>query len=412
VLEPTSLTEQLERVAHDPLRILVVGAGIAGVSVAQLLRRVGRHPVLVERSREAAGAGYMLGLLPLADPVIEALGVRGAYLEASAAFDRYRLRGRAGRELRVDDFRAVLHDSGSYRGISRCELLEVLSAHGAPTAFDTTVTGLASLAESAKAVAVTFRSAGQRLEADFDLVVLADGMHSATRGLVLGDREVASLDTGWSGWVAWGAPDDEPDLGEEVWGAGFLVGSYPVRGKLGVIAAGPTSELRDRRRFVEGIRRRLTSDAGARLARALEAVEDADDAYCWPMVDCRCDRWRHGRAVLLGDAAAGFLPTAGVGAGMAMESAGVLARLLLDADAQTWPKALDAYQATQRRRVQIAQDTSRRLARLTFSRSRLLAAIRDRIAARVSVGTALQPIRRLLAASPLRLDNNRLSAAG
>ena len=321
------------------------------------------------------------------------------YTAASVGFTRYRLRGRTGRALRTDDFRTVLNGSGSYRGISRRELLDVLAQSAAPVAHETTVT---RIDQTERTASVTFLAAGRAIRVDFDLVVLADGLHSATRRLVLDAGQVSTVDTGWSGWVAWASPDDESDLGEEVWGAGFLVGSYPVAGRLGVIAGGPTADLADRRGFVGSIRRRIRH-GGPRLDRALSAVSDADDAYCWPMVDCRAARWSRGRVVLLGDAAAGFLPTAGVGAGMALESAGVLADLVLAADSGSWSHALRIYEQRQRPRVEVAQDTSRRLAALTFRRSRWLAALRDQVAARVSVGTALRPIRNLLDDSPLRV---------
>lgn len=68
--------------------MLVVGAGVAGVTVAQLLRRQGLHPVLVERSAREAGSGYMLALMPLVDPVLDALGVREPYRAASVGLDR------------------------------------------------------------------------------------------------------------------------------------------------------------------------------------------------------------------------------------------------------------------------------------------------------------------------------------
>jgi salicylate hydroxylase len=398
VLEPTPLAAQLEQARQDEKKILVVGAGIAGVTVAQLLRGASQHPVLIERSGATADAGYMLGLLPLVDPVIEALGVRDEYLSDSVGFDRYRLRAHTGRKLRTDDFRSVLDRHGSYRGMRRRELLQVIAAHSAAVSYETTVR---DLQQGDRTVSATFSSAGDSQQAEFDLVILADGLGSDTRRLVLTPAEVETVDTGWSAWVAWAAPDAERDLGEELWGAGFLVGSYPVSGALGVIAGGPTSELADRRGFLRSIRRQLT-EKGTRLERVLAAIEADDDAYCWPMIDCRSKRWAIDRVGLLGDAAAGFLPTAGVGAAMAMESAGVLASVILAADPAGLPAALLAYEVHQRPRVELAQNTSRRLASLTFRRSRLLAVLRDLVAARVSVGTALRPIRKLLADSPLR----------
>jgi 2-polyprenyl-6-methoxyphenol hydroxylase-like FAD-dependent oxidoreductase len=104
--------------------------------------------------------------------------------------------------------------------------------------------------------------------------------------------------------------------------------------------------------------------------------------------------------VLLGDAAAGFLPTAGIGAGMAMESAWALARMLRHAHPGAISGLLQAYEAAQRPRVEAAQDTSRQLARLMFHRSRLLASVRDVAFRMVSVQVALKPIQRLLATKP------------
>ncbi|HWU74880.1 MAG TPA: FAD-dependent monooxygenase, partial [Rhodanobacter sp.] len=106
------------------------------------------------------------------------------------------------------------------------------------------------------------------------------------------------------------------------------------------------------------------------------------------------------RTVLLGDAAAGFLPTAGIGAGMAMESAGVLARRLLAADRAGVAAVLHDYETAQRPRVEAAQDNSRALMKYMFRRSRVLAAARDVAARLVSLKLVLGPIRKLLESAP------------
>lgn len=54
------------------------------------------------------------------------------------------------------------------------------------------------------------------------MVVAADGMHSTTRGLVLGSDQMQTFDTGWGGWVAWTELDSaEADPYAETWGRGF-----------------------------------------------------------------------------------------------------------------------------------------------------------------------------------------------
>jgi salicylate hydroxylase len=397
VLEATSIRAQLAEARGDRLRVLVAGAGVAGVTVAQLLRRQGLHPVLVERSAREAGSGYMLALMPLVDPVLEALGVREQYLAASVGLDRYRFRDPAGTPLGQYSLAALLDRFGDYRGISRGELLEVLGSGGGAVTYGATVT---ALRQGTAAVTATLGDGSARAEAEFDLVIAADGLHSTTRGLVLGADQVATYDSGWGGWVAWAEPDADLDLGEELWGAGVFVGTYPVRGRVGVIVAGPRPDTgAGPERFVDRIRGR-SGAVGPRIERALDVVARHPDAYYWSLTDCRSDAWSVGRVVLVGDAAAGFLPTAGIGAAMAMESAWVLGSLVGDATPGRVPDVLRRYEESQRPRVEAAQGNSRELARLMFLRSRTLSALRNTVARFLPLRTALRPIVRLLQQQP------------
>lgn len=403
-ISPASIESQYERTADDPVRVLVVGAGIAGVSAAQLLRHAGWHPVLVERSRNERPPGYMLALMPMVDPLIDELGVRTRYVDESVELGRYAFRSHTGRALRTDSMAGILDRFGDYRGISRARLLETLAADACDVMFETTVTALDERADS---VTVTLSRQGFERTYDFDLVIVADGIRSATRELIPGSGPIDVVDTRWAGWVVWIDADDDTDLGEEIWGAGFFLGTYPVKGKVGVFLGGPADDLRSGpRAFAETVRARLTMIA-PRVDRALRAVADDPDPYYWPLDDVRAARWTTARTVLLGDAAAGFLPTAGIGAGMAMESAWVLARMLQHASAVGLAEILGRYEAAQRPRVEAAQGNSRQLARYMFHRSRALAVIRETAMRMLSVDVALGPIRRLLQSPP---DPDRIAA--
>ena len=417
MLEATPIQTQLTRVRDDPLRVLVVGAGVAGVTFTQVLRRNGLHPVLVERARHGGDNGYMLALMPMVDPVLADLGLTGEYRRRSVDLRRYRIRNRVGVPIREYAMQDLLSRFGDYRGISRGDLLDVLGAGGGALSYGTTVTALDQGGDTVRA---TLDGPAGPVTGEFDLVVAADGLHSTTRGLVLDPSDVATYDSGWGGWVAWAEPDDAADLGEELWGTGFFVGTYPVRGRLGVIVLGARSDTAaGPKPFVA----RITDEVAvsdARLRSALDAVARDDPAYYWPLRDCRAARWSVGRVALLGDAAAGFLPTAGIGAGMAMESAWVLAGHVLAGPPLAGPPlagpplggpllagsgdavvpALQAYERVQRPRVEAAQDNSRMLARLMFRRSRVLAALRDTVARFVTLEMALRPIRTLLEEGP------------
>src|SRR5699024_10506860 len=88
---PVPLPQQLPACANDPLRVLVVGAGIGGTTAAQLLRSRGLHPVLIDRMTTLEDAGYLLALRPMVDAAIDELGVRDSYVAASTHIDRYRV---------------------------------------------------------------------------------------------------------------------------------------------------------------------------------------------------------------------------------------------------------------------------------------------------------------------------------
>ncbi|WP_156253076.1 FAD-dependent oxidoreductase [Pseudactinotalea terrae] len=394
-----TLAAQLARAADDPIRTLVVGAGVAGMAVAEMLRQQGWHPVVVDRARDDRAPGYMLALMPMVDSLIADLGVRDRYLAESVELSRYRLRDRTGREVRTDSLAAVVDRYGDYRGISRSSLQEVLSASGGEVTFETTV---AALVEHPEGVQVRLRTAETETIHDFDLVIVADGIRSTTRDLIPGSGPLEKVDTGWGGWVAWAEPtdDDEPDLGEEIWGAGFLLGTYPVKGAIGAILCGPAEDLAaGPQDFVRHVRSQLRTSS-PRIESALAAVTAEPDPYYWPLDDARTARWTTAHTVLLGDAAAGFLPTAGIGAGMAMESAWVLARMLAHAPEVGLAALLAEYERVQKPRVEAAQGNSRELARLMFRRSRTLAVVRAWVMRAMSVTVALGPIVRLLQNPP------------
>lgn len=398
MFSPTTLDDQYEQAATDDLRILVVGAGIAGVTAAQLLRRDGRRPVLIERSTDSPARGYMLALMPMVDAALDDLGVRDGYRAAGVPLERYAVHGRTGRLLRVESTAELMSRFGDYRGIARGALLDVLAGAGAPVTYGATV---ASLTEAPDGVEVSLSCGGATRRLTFDLVIVADGMHSDTRQLILAGAPVEWVDTGWGGWVVW-APgtDADTDLGEELWGAGNMVAMYPVAGELGVFLGGPrTDTAAAPGPFVAAMRRRLKT-VNARLDRAMAAVATDPDPYYWSLTDCRAPRWTTSRTVLLGDAAAGFLPTAGVGAGMAMESAWMLVRMLRHADRIPLADLLRTYERAQRPRVEAAQDNSRQLAGLMFRRSRALAAARELAIRFVSIQRALRPIQTLLRDQP------------
>jgi 2-polyprenyl-6-methoxyphenol hydroxylase-like FAD-dependent oxidoreductase len=289
---------------HGRVRTLVIGAGVAGLTLAALLRQRGEQPHIVERAGSLDEAGYNIALYPIGSRVLHGLGLFDRLLETSRPARYYELGNGKGEVLHHFDFNAVLSQYGPLLGLKRAELLDVLR------------TGLGDLPIHAGTTATVIQQTGDEVQvtfhdgsrASFDLVVGADGMHSATRAMVLGPKEWAYWDTGWGCWVTWA--DEAIVLSEtmtEFWSAGFLIGIYPIKGAQGIVIAGPKQKLKEEGRgaFAEQVRHHLRDFEGP-VPAVLDALEKDPHPFFWDLHDCRCRRWAVGRVVLLGDAAAGF----------------------------------------------------------------------------------------------------------
>lgn len=371
------------------MRILIVGAGIAGLTLAGLLARQGESPVVIDRRPEGADLGYGLALWPHGSRVFHALGVHDAFVTKSQPMERYVARDGAGRLLTTSPMPASISAYGHLGVIPRSDLLEILRAPLSEVEVRDGV-GIDSLSQAGDQVDVSLDDGTRET---FDLVVGADGIHSRVRELLFG--RIPDRSTGWGCYVWWADPRLTASAETiERWGTASFVGTYPCRDRLCVIAGAPLDVLEPDQ--PDGRTSRLAtllSPYGVPVDDFLTALPgDGESLFLWPMADVRAPQWVQGRVALLGDAAAAFLPTAGIGASMALESAAVLADELSRTNAIYLPNALELYLRRRRKRVQAAQTQSRRLARLMFIRSRRLAHLRDRALRNVRMEQMVGPL--------------------
>jgi 2-polyprenyl-6-methoxyphenol hydroxylase-like FAD-dependent oxidoreductase len=364
------------------VRVLVVGAGVAGLTLAARLCRQGGPPLIVEREATQE-AGYALALYPLGANVVHGLGAYAELTSLGLLARCYRLADGGGRLLQEVDVDRLTGAVGPMVLLSRADLLDLLRRAAAPASLVRGVTVIA-LQQDRDAVDVVLSDG---TEGRFDAVVGCDGIGSRTRRFVGGTP--SGVDTGWS-LVTWWSGSDGPASGtmREWWGRGWFLGAYPTRGGAMCAAGGPRLDPGDPGKAVQ----ELLGDTADRLPEVAALLPPSDPAWVWPMRDARARRWVEGRVALCGDAAAGFLPTAGVGASLAMRCAAVLAEELSLAGADTVALALDRYERRCRRITESDQAESRRLARFMFVESAPAAWLRDRAARRYPAERMLRSI--------------------
>lgn len=375
------------------MRVLIVGAGIAGLTLAGLLRQRGIAPDIVERAPDLGRGGYVLGLHPLGGRILHGLGVHRSFVACSEAAETYTVASGNGRVLKQFDLCRLTGKLGQMRMLARGDLLRLLHRAAGDVDVRKGVTVTAIVPCGARVHVTT--SDGH--EADYDLVVGADGIHSQIREFVSPQTE--AYDSKWACEARWTESLAVPrSTMFEQWGSGRLVGFYPTPGKTGVIVAAPQRILRGARAEDRGARarrafRRMRGPAREALA---SFTGDADEVFYWKLEDRRAKAWSKGRVVLLGDAACAFLPTAGIGASMAMESAAALADELSRAGAAEIPLALANYQKRRRKRVEAAQDDSRKLARWMFASRGPMSWLRNRAVRFVSLESFTRNIVKML----------------
>ncbi|WP_298865662.1 FAD-dependent monooxygenase [uncultured Gimesia sp.] len=356
------------------MRILIVGAGIGGMTLAALLKQRGMQATLIERAANFDHAGYMLGLWPLGYRVLHGLSLHKQFEAESIECKHYEVRDNHGELVKNWSMQPIADRFGPNLSCTRPQLIKLLHSGIGDTDLRFN-TSLESLNQEGEEVTATFSDGTSET---FDLVVGADGLHSKVRSLVFGEQPY--YHTEWGGWVWWVDLNSVPaETFVEHWGAGRFVGIYPTQEGAGVYAGAPT--VGDFAEPGAGRRQRIQDQfagMGELVDTCLTAMpDDNEDLFFWKLSDVRSKEWAQGRVVLLGDSAAGFLPTAGIGASMAMESAAVLADELSRTNSRFIEHALSLYVKRRKHRVEVTQSDSRKLAKMMFIKSATVAHIRD-----------------------------------
>jgi 2-polyprenyl-6-methoxyphenol hydroxylase-like FAD-dependent oxidoreductase len=312
-------------------RVLVAGASIAGPAVAHWLHRRGAEVTVVERAPELRPGGQAVDARGVTKEVIRRMGldtaVRGARTETAGAYT-VDVDGNVLETFRADD-------DGGDGYISE---IEILRGDLSRVLYDDTRDGveylfgdrIAELTQDADGVDVTFAGGDRRR---FDLVIGADGLHSALRAMVFGPHERFVRHLGRM-MAFYTVPNE---FGLDRWlidyqesGTGRSAGLRPIQdatramAMFSFLAADLNVDYRDVAAQKRLLRER-TAGLGWLTPRILAHLDDTPDFYLDQVAQVVMDRWSSGRVGLLGDAAFSSSPLSGQGTGLALVGAYLLA---------------------------------------------------------------------------------------
>lgn len=334
--------------SHDKRgRVVIVGAGPAGMSTALSAHQAGHDVTLLERYPQARPAGNILNLWP---PPIKALGLMGVDIDDLGAPCYSEFRTASGRtRVRVNlPDKVVQEYGGGFIGLLRPALYERLLAALPPGVLQTN-RAVERFEQDETGVRVHLVG-GEAIEAD--VLVGADGIDSLVRRTLWGD-----------------SPKREHNL--HIFGGFTFDTSVTAEHGLCIVGhsrtiQGSWTSIRDKGRdgfqwWVLGAHpasHEFTADRHATATAMAEgfadplpqliAATDPANVQRWALRDRRpLKQWSQGRVTIVGDAAHPTSPYAAYGAGMATEDGYFLGRRLAGVDLRDHAavrEALDAFE--------------------------------------------------------------------
>jgi 2-polyprenyl-6-methoxyphenol hydroxylase-like FAD-dependent oxidoreductase len=300
------------------MRVVIIGAGLGGVTAALALRRIGLETALFERTPALREVGAGITLWSNALHALQQIGADVPVREVGCLARTSELRGSRGKRMLLRTDVAKVQTRFSVPNLMlmlhRAELLDAL-AKQLPT-------NAIQLGREVAEVTSDDHQAHLRLTTgevvSADLVIAADGLRSISRQFVAPDVPLRN-----AGYFCWrGVCELRPDELEE----GYL-GEWWGRGQRCGILSLPRNRVywwaTKNGPMQQGDQRALALQAFSDWARPLPAlIERTREVLVGDIADRAPDaNWRRGRVMLLGDAAHPTTPNLGQGACMAMEDA-------------------------------------------------------------------------------------------
>lgn len=344
--------------------VLIAGAGIAGPTLAFWLKAAGFEPTLIERASALRTGGYLIDFWGLGYDIAERMDLLSQIRRIGYHVQEIQMVDDAGRRLAGFGTRVFSElTGGRYVTLQRSDMSRLLfeSIEGrCETKFNEEVV---ALEEQPDGVRVKLKHAGERR---FDLVIGADGLHSAVRKLVFGPPSQFEKPLGYivAAFEAQGYRPRDEDVYLMYGQPGRMIGRFTLRDNRTLfllVFAAEDNSLPATLQQQKAILRDVYGRCGWESPQILDALDRTEELYFDRVSQIGMPGWSRGRVAVVGDAAFCVSLLAGQGSALAMISAYVLAGELGAAHGRH-QQAYDRYEAMLRSYIKTKRRAAERFA--------------------------------------------------
>lgn len=331
------------------MSILIIGAGIGGLALANALQRKGIEYKLYERAPALRAEGAGITLWANAMRMLEHIGLADEVRQYSLEDFCGTISTWQGKCLLRQSPEDMRRNYGEFVALHRSDLIKVLRSHLDDSSLHTSQQFHSYSTEGEKLVARFSNGQSEQL-VEGRCLVGCDGLHSAVRAQMLGEQK--PLYSGYTCWCSVIAFPHERLLPGEQWGSGARFGQVPLGN--GLVYWFATKNAPEAQRAPQGEKQELQKIFGNWHPSVRELIEVSDDEHILrnDIYDRQpLDRWSNGCLTLLGDAAHPMTPNLGQGGCQALEDAVVLAECL--AKEKNIKLALKQYEVQRSKRTRV-----------------------------------------------------------
>lgn len=309
------------------LKILIIGAGIAGPAICYWLKRFGFSPVLIEKSASIRKGGQALDVRGIATHITREMGIYDQICDMRTRIERGRFVDAAGNVLHEEHGEKFGFRQDDEVEILRGDLVEILMKKitDVPCYFNQSII---SIQQNDDNVIVNFQDG--KVE-NYDIVIAADGIHSATRRMIFDKNEYQLIHLGSylstftiPNYLGLSHMDLEceanhklvsinSDNHPEIARAGFMFRSQHTLKNI--------RDEKEQKQFLCDTFR----DFGWETQNILNRMQASDDFYFDAITQVKMNSWTKGRIALVGDAGYCPSPLSGQGNNLAFVGAYILA---------------------------------------------------------------------------------------